>query len=167
MLAQTEHELAQDSVNAVGQIFSNYQAALHLLEEAVTSGYGEAVPHAPALDLLHHAAADVFTPVLDACAGVAPGLEELVAETIGTVADPGKGDAVVAERQRVAATHSRLIRRRPALLKAAESRAAIDRRALVAAAHRLDELATGSHSAGALFQLLFARWPRTKVLSGD
>ena len=47
-------------------------------------------------------------------------------------------------------------------MKAAEDRAAIDlsgyRRALVAAAGRLDELETGSHSAGALFQVLFDRW---------
>jgi hypothetical protein len=175
--SKTERELVQDNVNTVGQIFSNYQAALQLLEEAVTSGYGETVPRALALEMLRDAAYEVFTPVLDACVGVAPGLEDLVTESIGSVdgvreverPEPGQSapanalrNLVIAERQRVAATHSRLIRRQLGLIKAAESRAAIDlsgyRRALVAAAGRLDELETGSHSAGALFHVLFERW---------
>lgn len=175
--SKTERELVQDNVNTVGQIFSNYQAALHLLEEAVSSGYGETVPRALGLGVLRDAAHEVFTPVLDACLGVAPGLEDLVEESIGKVDDvrevarpePGQSapahalrNLVIAERQRVAATHSRLIRRQLGLMKAAEDRAAVDvsgyRRALVAAAGRLDELETGSHSAGALFQVLFDRW---------
>ena len=156
-------QLARDSVNTVGQIFSNYQAALHLLEEAVTSGYGETVPRARALEILRDAAHEVFTPVRDACVGVTPGLEDLVQESMGKVDDVGEGqnalrNLVIAERQRVAATHSRLIRRQVALMKAAEDRAAVDHSALVAAAGRLDELETGSHSAGALFQVLFDRW---------
>jgi hypothetical protein len=170
--SRTERELVQDIVSTVGQIFSNYQAALHLLEEAVTSGYGEAVPRALALEVLRDAAHEAFTPVLDACAGVAPGLDDLVRESIGQV-EPAE-NPVVAERERVAATHSRLIRRQPRLATAADDRAAVDpygyRRALVAAAGRLDELEAGSHSAGALFQVLFDRWrelPRTQVLSGD
>ena len=124
--SKTERELVQDNVNTVGQIFSNYQAALHLLEEAVTSGYGETVPRALALEVLRDAAHEVFTPVLDACVGVAPGLEDLVQESMGKVDDvrevarpePGQSapafalrNLVIAERQRVAATHSRLIRR--------------------------------------------------------
>ena len=106
--------------DAFGQILSNYQAALHLLEETATEVE------------LEHAAAEVFTPVHDAC-GRSPGLEELAAEI---VAGPAGGD-VAAERQRIAATHSRLIRRRPA----------VDERD----AARLGELAAGTHSAGALF----------------
>ena len=158
---QTERELVQGCVNTVGQIFSNYQAALHGLEEAVISGYSEAVPHTVALEVLSEAAHEVFTPVLDACAGVAPGLEELVAETLDGVERPEPGQSlrnlVIAERGRVAATHSRLIRRQVTFIAAAESRAT-DRNALVAAAGRLDELETGSHSAGALFTVLFDRW---------
>ena len=163
---------AAKTVNTVGQIFSNYQAALHLLEEAVASGYGETVPRARALAILRDAAHEVFTPVRDACVGVSPGLEDLVLESTGKVdevREPGQSapahalrNLVIAERQRVAATHSRLIRRQLALMKAAEDRASSDpsgyRRALVAAAGRLDELETSSHSAGALFQLLFDRW---------
>jgi hypothetical protein len=109
--------------DAFGQILSNYQAALHLLEE--TSAEVE----------LRRVAIEVFTPVRDACAG-SPDLEELAAQI---VAEPACAD-VAAERQRIAATHSRLIRRRPAVHEET--------------AARLAELAAGSHSAGALFLLL-------------
>jgi hypothetical protein len=109
---------AERSVDAVAQILSNYQAALHLLEEAVPSG-------------------EVLTPVRDACAGM-PGLVELVDEAMAA-----------STREQIAATHSRLIRRRPALAKAADARDET--------AGRLEELEAGSHSAGALFQLLIGR----------
>jgi hypothetical protein len=179
--SKTERELVQDNVNTVGQIFANYQAALHLFEEAVRSGYGETVPRDLAVELLQEVAHDVFAPVLDACVGVAPGLEDLVSDSIGKVDDvpdverqeagqsaPAHAlrNLVIAERQRVAISHSRLIKRQVGLMKAAEDRAArgggsdlADYRAvLVAAAGRLDELETSSHSAGALFKVLFERW---------
>lgn len=178
---KTERELVQDNVNTVGQIFANYQAALHLFEEAVRSGYGETVPRDLAVEVLQDAAHDVFAPVLDACVGVAPGLEDLVADSMGKVEDVPEVERpeaaqsapahalrnlVIAERQRVAISHSRLIRRQVGLMQAAEDRAARGsasdlagyRAALLAAAGRLDELETGSHSAGALFKLLFDRW---------
>jgi hypothetical protein len=169
--SKSERELVQDNVNTVGQIFSNYQAALHLFEEAVRSGYGETVPRELAVEVLREAAHDVFKPVLDACVGVAPGLEDLVAESMGKVDDvreverPEAGQSapahalrnlVIAERQRVAITHSRLIKRQVSLMAAGEERAT--RATLIAAAQRLDELETGSHSAGALFKFLFTRW---------
>ena len=87
MPGRTERELAQDSIDTVGQILSNYQAALHLLE---VSGDAGAAPRASAPEVLRQTAAEVFTPVLDACGGVAPGLEALVEESIGA-AGPGQG----------------------------------------------------------------------------
>ena len=66
-------EPAERSVNAVGQIFANYQAALHLFEEVVAGD---------ALEGLSDAARDAFGPVREACSGVAPGIEELVADCI-------------------------------------------------------------------------------------
>jgi hypothetical protein len=152
-----------------------------MFEAAVRSGYGETVPRDLAVEVLREAAHEVFAPVLDACVGVAPGLEDLVAGSMGKVDDvpeverPEAGQSapahalrnlVIAERQRVAITHSRLIKRQVSLMTAAEERAARHdgadlgdyRFALIAAAGRLDELETGSHSAGLLFKLLFERW---------
>jgi hypothetical protein len=127
---KSERELADDCVNAVGQILSNYQAALHLFDDAVRGELHASGAHA------------VFAPVRDACAGVAPGLDELLEESMRA-----------ADRNAVAATHSRLIRRQAGIVAAAAS---ADRPALAAAAGRLADLERGSHSAGALFQLLLS-----------
>ncbi len=105
--------------DAVGQIFSNYEAALLLLEDAVG---GATVSQETALE--------IFQPVLDACGGAVPGLDELVAE-------------VIAAPDRVAISHSRLIKRKAALKGPASA--------------ELSALVTGSHSAGALFKMLLAR----------
>jgi hypothetical protein len=179
--SKTERDLVQDNVNTIGQIFANYQAALHLFEEAVVGGLGETVPRQLALEVLQEAARDVFDPVLDACVGVAPGLEDVVGQGIGAVDDVRESEKqqagqsapayalrnlVIAERHRVAITHSRLIRGQVDFMRLAADRVAGtpagevgDYRAmLVAAAGRLDELETGSHTAGALFKALSERW---------
>ena len=45
LAAKSERDLVQDNVNTIGQIFTNYQAALHLFEQAVqAAAHGEAVP---------------------------------------------------------------------------------------------------------------------------
>jgi hypothetical protein len=179
--SKNERELVQDNVNTVGQIFANYQAALHLFEEAVVSGLGESVPRELAMEVLQEAARQVFEPVLDACTGVAPGMEDVVADSIGGVDDVPEHETqdsgqsapayalrnlVIAERHRVAGHHTRLIRNQADYLRASEERAASGGAAgladyhsmLMAAAGRLDELETGSHTAGALFKALMERW---------
>ena len=179
--SKTERELVQDNVNTVGQIFANYQAALHLFEEAVAGGMGETVPRQLALEVLQEAAREVLDPVLDACTGVAPGLEDMVAAGVGSVDDVPEAEKretgqsapahslrnlVIAERHRVASAHSRLIKSQRGLMDGATERAGAagagglaDYRAmLVAAAGRLDELETGSHTAGALFKAMIERW---------
>jgi len=159
-LRRRDDELVEQCVKTVGQILSNYQAALHLLEEAAAGGFGETVPPALGFEVLRRAARDVFAPVLDACARVSPGLDDLVRESIGSADDPpppahALRDVVVAERQRLAVTHSRLITRQAGLMKVARQS---DTAALVSAARRLQELESGSHSAGALFNVLVERW---------
>jgi hypothetical protein len=42
--SKSERDLVLDSVNTIGQIFANYQAALHMFEDAIGTGMGEAVP---------------------------------------------------------------------------------------------------------------------------
>jgi hypothetical protein len=179
--SKNERELVQDNVNTVGQIFANYQAALHLFEEAVVGGMGETVPRQLATEVLQEAAREVFEPVLNACIGVAPGMEDVVADSIGGVDDVPEHETqdtgqsapayalrnlVIAERHRVAARHTRLIKNQGDYMRAAGERATsgdaaslADYRAmLMAAAGRLDELETSSHTAGALFKALMERW---------
>jgi hypothetical protein len=179
--SKTERELVQDNVNTVGQIFANYQAAMHLFEEAVTGGLGESVPRQLATEVLQEAAREVFEPVLEVCTGVVPGMQDIVAEALGAVDDVPEAEKqetgqsapahalrnlVIAERHRVALHHSRLIKSQPGFLRAAEDRASsgdandVDdyRAMLIAAANRLDELETGPHTAEALFKGMIERW---------
>jgi hypothetical protein len=179
--SKNERDLVQDNVNTIGQIFANYQAALHLFEEAVVGGLGETVPRQLALEVLQEAARGVFEPVLEACAGVAPGLEDVIADGMGSVDEVRESEKqeagqsapayalrnlVIAERHRVATTHGRLIKGQVNWMRLSSERVssanadgAADYRAmLAAAAGRLDELETGSHSAGALFTTLIERW---------
>jgi hypothetical protein len=174
--SKTERDLVQDNVNTVGQIVANYQAALHLFEDAVMGGAGEKVPRELALEVLREVARSVFEPVLDACAGVAPGMEDLVADGIGKVEEipeaekiePGMSapahalrNLVIAERHRIASAQGRLIKGQVSLMQLAADRAARGdgrRGLLAAAAMRLDELETGTHSASGILEQLMDRW---------
>src|SRR5918999_2645812 len=66
LAAKSERDLMPENVNTIGQIFTNYQAALHLFEEAVQGGAGEEVPPEGAQEGLREAARDVFEPVMAA-----------------------------------------------------------------------------------------------------
>jgi hypothetical protein len=174
--SKTERDLVQDNVNTVGQIFANYQAALHLFEESVMGGAGEKVPRELAIEVLREVARQVFEPVLEACVGVAPGMEDLVADGMGKVekvgeyekAEPGMSapahalrNLVIAERHRMAATQGRLIKGQVSLMRLAADRAArgdSHHALLAAAAMRLDELETTTHSASGILKLMMERW---------
>jgi hypothetical protein len=174
--SKTERDLVQDNVNTVGQIFANYQAALHMFEEAMMGGAGEKVPRGLAVEVLREVARQVFEPVLDACVGVAPGMEDLVADGMGKVEDAGEYEKaepgmsapahalrnlVIAERHRIASTQGRLIKGQVSLMRLAEDRAASGdshHGLLAAAAMRLDELETTTHSASGILKAMMDRW---------
>jgi hypothetical protein len=174
--SKTERDLVQDNVNTVGQIFANYQAALHLFEQSVMGGAGEKVPRELAIEVLREVARQVFEPVLEACVGVAPGMEDLVAAGMGKVesggeyekSEPGMSapahalrNLVIAERHRIASTQGRLIKGQVSLMRLASDRAAAGdshHGLLAAAAMRLDELETTTHSASGILQAIMERW---------
>ena len=58
LAAKSERDLMQDNVNTIGQIFTNYQAALHEFEAAIAEGACEAVPRELAKEVLREAARD-------------------------------------------------------------------------------------------------------------
>ncbi len=175
--SKSERDLVIDSVNTIGQIFANYQAALHQFEEAVGKGAGEAVPQQLAREILQEAARDVLEPVF-----------ELAQETGGEVADHvtrgmGKVDAakpekprqsgtsapayaltnlVVAERRRIASTQMKLLKQQVVFGDGAAARASEGgrglRERLAAANLRLNELEEKSHSPEGIFKLLMRRY---------
>src|ERR671914_2217227 len=139
LAAKSERDLMQDNVNTIGQIFTNYQAALHMFEEAVEGGAGEAVPRELAKEVLREAARDVFEPVMAAAADAAGEVADHVADGFG-VADtapaeqpqsPGMSapafalrNLVVAERRRIAAAQVRLLKAQVSFSNTAEDKAA-------------------------------------------
>jgi hypothetical protein len=177
LAAKSERDLMQDNVNTIGQIFTNYQAALHQFEDAVESGAGEAVPRELAKEVLREAARDVFEPVMAAAAEAAGEVADHVADGFG-VADtapaeqalaPGMSapafalrNLVVAERRRIAAAQMRLLKAQVSFSAAAEDKAAAGgssyRARLVGASMDLNELEETSHSAGGIFKTLMERY---------
>jgi hypothetical protein len=177
LAAKSERDLVTENVNTIGQIFTNYQAALHEFEAAVQDGAGEAVPRELAIEVLREAARDVFEPVLAAAAETAGEVADRVADGIG-VADrwpaeqprePGASapafalrNLVVAERRRIAATQMRLLKAQVSFSGAAEDKAATGgpgyRARLLGANMDLNELEETTHSAGGLFKTLMDRY---------
>jgi hypothetical protein len=180
LAAKSERDLVQDNVNTIGQIFTNYQAALHLFEEAVQGGSGESVPRELAREVLREAARTVFEPVMAAAAETAGEISDHVADGIG-VADaapaeqprePGASapayalrNLVVAERRRIAATQMRLLKKQVTFGAAAVEKsvagAAGYRARLAAASGDLNEMEESSHSTAGIFKALMARWQDT------
>jgi hypothetical protein len=180
LAAKSERDLVTENVNTIGQIFTNYQAALHEFETAVQDGAGEAVPRELAIEVLREGARDVFEPVMAAAAETAGEVAQHVADGIG-VADrwpaeqpraPGASapafalrNLVVAERRRIAATQMRLLKAQVSFAGAAEDIAATAgsggtgyRTRLLGANMDLNELEETSHSAGGIFKQLMDRY---------
>jgi hypothetical protein len=84
--------------DAFGQILSNYQAALHLLEETATEVE------------LQRVAAEVFTTVRDACTR-SPGLEQLAAEIVAGPAGADVAAELAAGSHSAGALFARLLDR--------------------------------------------------------
>jgi hypothetical protein len=175
--SKSERDLMQDNVNTIGQIFTNYQAALHLFEDEIQHGAGEAVPRELAKDVLREATRDVLEPVMAAAAEVAGEVADHVAEGYG-VADrwpaenprtPGASapafalrNLVVAERRRIAAAQMRLLKAQVSFSDVAEDRAvrggSAYRAGLIGASKDLNELEETSHSAAGIFKTLMERF---------
>ncbi len=177
LAAKTERDLMQDNVNTIGQIFTNYQAALHLFEEAVQDGAGEAVPRELAKEVLQEAARDVFEPVLAAAAATAGEVADHVEDGMGvtdvhpaeTPREPGASapafalrNLLVAERRRIAATQMRMLKGQIAFADAAAERAADGgagyRSRLMGASMDLNELEATTHSPDGIFKTMMDRY---------
>jgi hypothetical protein len=178
LAAKSERDLLQDNVNTIGQIFTNYQAALHLFEAAVREGAGEAVPRQLAEEVLREAARDVLEPVLAAAAETAGEVAEHVEDGMGVVTgvqpaeqprEPGASapafalrNLLVAERRRIAATQMRLLKGQVAFADAAADRAATGgsgyRDRLLGATMDLNELEETTHSPEGIFKAMMDRY---------
>jgi hypothetical protein len=133
---KTERELVQDLVNTVGQIFVNYQAALHMFEKEVREGQAEAVPVELGKAILSEfTSRDLFGPLADVVGDIVPGLQKRTLqggeEDVDNVPEEEKGykesapalamrNLVIAERRRIALQQGLLIKDQMGMLRASE-----------------------------------------------
>jgi len=180
--AKSERDLVIDSVNTIGQIFANYQAALHMFEDAVGSGMGEAVPQELAKEILREGARDVLEPVFAAASETAGEIGDQVARGIGTPDQirrdqpPRSGQSapayaltnlVVAERKRIAERQMKLLKSQVSFGDLAAGRAGAGggalREKLAASNLLLNKLEEGSHSKDAIYKTLMERYKKALV----
>ena len=184
LASKSERDLITDNVNTIGQIFTNYQAALHQFEAAVGKGAAEAVPRELAKEVLREAARDVFEPVMAAAAETAAEVGEHVADGIGVTdvhppekpREPGASapayaiqNLLVAERRRIAATQMRMLKAQITYAAAATARAERGgdafRKKLLGANADLNELEETTHSPAGIFKAMMDRFQN--VAKGD
>jgi hypothetical protein len=177
LAAKSERDLVTDNVNTIGQIFTNYQSALHQFEEAIGKGAGEAVPRDLAKEVLREAARDVLEPVLAAASETAGEVGDLVSKGIGVTdvhpaeqARQGGTSApayalqnlLVAERRRIATAQMRLLKAQITFAAGAGARAELGgesyRKRLTAANIDLNEMEETSHSADGIFRTIMDRY---------
>ena len=180
--AKSERDLVLDSVNTIGQIFANYQAALHMFEEAVGSGMGEAVPQELAKEILREGARDVLEPVFAAASETAGELGDQVAKGIGTPDQIRKDqplrsgqsapayaltNLVIAERKRLAERQMKLLKAQVSFGDLGAARAGAGggafRERLTSSNLLLNKLEEGSHSKDGIYKTLMERYKKALV----
>src|SRR5215204_6479900 len=180
--AKSERDIVVDSVNTIGQIFANYQAALHMFEEAIQTGAGEAVPQELAKEILREGARDVLEPVFAAASETAGELGDQVARGMGTPDQVRKErprasgtsapayaltNLVVAERHRIAQRQMKLLKAQVGFGDLGAKRAGAGggafRELLTGANVRLNKLEETSHSADGIFKTLMERYKKALV----
>ena len=180
--AKSERDLVMDSVNTIGQIFANYQAALHLFEEAIGTGMGEAVPQELAKEILREGARDVLQPVFAAASETAGELGDQVARSMGTPDQVRKEQArpsgtsapayaltnlVLAERRRIAQRQMKLLKAQVTFGDLGATRAGVGggafRERLTAANLVLNRLEETTHSPRGIFKTLMERYKKALV----
>ena len=180
--SKSERDLVVDSVNTIGQIFANYQAALHMFEEAIGTGMGEAVPQELAKEILREGARDVLQPVFAAASETAGELGDQVARTMGTPDQirkekpPQSGQSapayaltnlVVAERRRIAQRQMKLLKAQVSFGELGAMRAGVGggafREQLAGANVLLNKLEETSHSRHGIYKTLMERYKKALV----
>jgi len=180
--AKSERDLVLDSVNTIGQIFANYQAALHMFEQAIGTGMGEAVPQELAKEILREGARDVLEPVFAAASETAGELGDQVGKSIGTPdqirkEQPRQGgqsapayaltNLVVAERKRIAQRQMKLLKAQVGFGDLGATRAGMGgssfRERLVGSNLLLNKMEETSHSAHGIYKTLMERYAKALV----
>lgn len=180
--AKSEREIVQDDINTIGQIFANYQAALHLFEATIgADAASESVPRAAVQDFIDDFTSRVFGDLLEVDLDAIPGLADGIDQAAGVAEEPADElkptrdvgeptlslrNLAIAERERVAAEHAKIVKGQSGMMKNAtdvlstldpetrhEQREELER--ISAAVNRME---SSSHSADWLYRELLDAW---------
>jgi hypothetical protein len=179
---KSEGEIVQDNINTVGQVFANYQAAMHMFEAAIgATPNSETVPREAVQDFLAMYTQKFFTELMETGLDSVPFLAEAVDGAIGFADEPSedirpvKGEGqptnslknlALAERERVAGEHERMLKSQRLMIRAAISemtttdplRRDEQRDALTGISVDVNRLEMTTHSAEWLFKQILAAW---------
>lgn len=187
---KTEREQVQDILSTLGQVFVNYQTALHMLEKEVQEGAAEAVPMELGKTVLEEfVERDLLGPVIEEVGTFIPMLQEDLLDMVDEVDEvreeerdmkdsaPARAirNLVIAERQRVALGHHLFTKDQPMMMRAAQDEItsldeakradyadeAVSKRASLESAEEDKEL-----SAEQIFKRLKERWSQAARTRG-
>ena len=180
--AKSEAEIVQDDVNTIGQIFANYQTAMHMFESVIgADGASESVPREAVQDFISDFTEKFFREILDVDLDAIPFLYEKVEEAIGFAEDPAEDikphreegqptnslrNLALAERERLAGEHRDMLKGQTGMQRAAvEDMSTIDpdrrneeREELARVAKQVNRMEMTTHSAEWLFKQILDAW---------
>jgi hypothetical protein len=179
---KSEGELVQDDVNTIGEIFANYQTAMHMFESIIgADGASESVPREAVQDFISDFTERFFREILDVDLDAIPFLYDRVEGAIGFADDPSDDvkphrdegqptnslrNLALAERERLAGQHRSMLKGQSGMQRAAvEDMSTIDpdrrneeREELARIAMEVNRMETSSHSAQWLFRQILDAW---------
>jgi hypothetical protein len=179
---KSEAEIVQDDVNTIGEIFANYQTAMHMFEGVIgADGASESVPREAVEDFIKDFTERFFREILDVDLDAVPFLGERVDEAIGSADEPSEDikqqreegqptnslrNLALAERERLAGEHRDMLKGQRSMVRGAfEDLSTIDpdrrneeREELARIAAEVNRMESTTHSAGWLFRQILDAW---------
>lgn len=177
-----EMEIVQDDVNTIGEIFANYQTAMHLFESIIgNDGASESVPRSAVEDFIGDFTERFFREILDVDLDAIPVLYEKVEEAIGSADEPSEDikphreegqptnslrNLALAERERLAGEHRDMLKSQRAMQRGAvDHMSTIDpdrrneeREELARIAAEVNRMELSTHSAEWFFRQILDAW---------
>lgn len=180
--AKSEGEIVQDDVNTIGEIFANYQTAMHMFEAVIgRDGASESVPREAVQDFISDFTGRFFREILDVDLDAIPFLYDKVERAIGSADEPSEDikphreegqptnslrNLALAERERMGGEHRSMLKAQRAMQRGAvEDMSTIDpdrrneeREELARIAAEVNRMELSTHSAEWLFRQILDAW---------
>jgi hypothetical protein len=179
---KSEGEVVQDDINTIGEIFANYQTAMHMFEGIIGhDAASESVPRSAVQDFISDFTEKFFREIMDVDLDAIPFLYDKVEAAIGYAEDPSEDikpeknegqptnslrNLTLAERERLSAEHRDMLKGQRGMTRAAvDDMTTIDpdrrneeREELARIALAVNRMEITTHSAEWLFKQILDAW---------